>query len=96
MAASIEGAVAEGRLEQSRNELRQMMVESEERRAKSGYFPRSKTMRMLAGGGGATLLAIGASTLLLLKPQIAKSALKVLPVNMIVRMLAVKFLTRGR
>jgi hypothetical protein len=96
MAASVEEAVVEGRLEQSRNELRQMMVESEERRAKTGYFPRSKTMRMLAGGGGATMLAIGASTLLLMKPQIVRSALKVLPVNMIVRMLAVKFLSRGQ
>jgi hypothetical protein len=96
MAASVEEAVVEGRLEQSRNELRQMMVESEERRAQSGYFPRSKTMRMLAGGGGATMLAVGASALLLFKPGIVKAALRVLPVNMLVRMLAVKYLSRGR
>lgn len=97
MAASIEESPAESRLEDSRNELRRMMTESEEARAaRPGYFPRSKTMRMLAGGGGATMLAIGAGSLLLMRPGILKTALKVLPVNTIVRMLAVKYLTRGR
>ena len=100
MAATIETLEkdhsAELRLDESRRELQHLFAPEDEDEARPKKFPRSKTMRLLTGGGGAALLALGAGGLILLRPGLLKTALRILPVNAMVRMLAVKLMTRGR
>ena len=86
---------AELRLNETRDELRQLFDRDPEARTSApGFFPRSRTMRFLTGNGSTALLALGAGGLMLLRPGFLKTALRVVPVNALIRMAAVRFMTR--
>jgi hypothetical protein len=87
---------AQTRLFESRAELKRMLGESEVKRHRPQFAPQSKIMQAITGGGGAAMLAIGAGSLLLLRPGLVKTVIRFLPINLLVKTLAMKYLTRAR
>jgi hypothetical protein len=86
------------RMSRNREELQHIFIGEEETEGQSGAgrhaFPRSKTMRLLTGNGGIALLAIGAGSLLLMKPKLLMRAARMIPMSAVARMVAARILTR--
>ena len=80
----------ESKLKQSRTELRHLFDDDDALSADE--FPRSKTMRLLTGSPGVVLAAVIAGGVLLMRPQLAKQAFRMVPASAVLRALAMRFL----
>jgi hypothetical protein len=77
----------------SRAELARLLLDEPETEHRlAGHFPRSKTVQLLTGKLGVVLLAIAAGGLMLLRPNMAKRAMRIVPMSAMLRMLASRFL----
>lgn len=79
---------------ESRAELRRLLHEEATEQPRSAdAFPRSKTMRFLKSRGAIGLAAAVAGGVLLAKPGLAVKALRIIPVNMLVRVLTARLIS---
>jgi len=87
---------AEDKLASTRQELIDLLRhDSAESLAEEHAFPRSRTMRLLLGGGGAKTLAVVAAGLLLSRPALGWRLLRMVPLRAVTRSLLAALATRA-
>jgi hypothetical protein len=80
------------KISQSRAELERLLIDDPEHSASAGFFPRSRTLRLLTSNKGIVLLALAAGGALLLRPVLLKRAIRFIPMGPLLQMLTTRFL----
>lgn len=88
-------AAARSRLAATREELHQLVTNSDQERLVPTRFPRSKTMRMLTTGRGMALLALLVGGLVA-QPRLLKAAFRVIPIGALARSATARFMNHAR
>jgi hypothetical protein len=96
---TINSEMAAIKLEESRRQLEGLLITWEQRNrgVADGRFPRSKAMRLVTSARGGTLMAtgllvVGAGGLLVLRPKLLTRALRAIPLSLVLRMAATRFI----
>ena len=92
MNASATTTSAELKVMATRAELERLLIDDPDQEQASGTFPRSRTLRLFTSNRGIVILAVAAGGLLLLRPSLAKRAIRFVPMGPVLRMLADRFL----